>query len=46
MLEAKAKIFDYDKLKESVHTNKRDIDGQPEIAIWPLKPELLVSPKV
>jgi len=29
-----------------VSTNKCDIDGKPEIAIWPPKPEVLISSKV
>jgi len=31
---------------KKVSTNKCDIDGQPEIATWPSKPELLISPTV
>ena len=27
-------------------TNKRDIDGQREIAMWPYKPEVLIFPTV
>jgi len=31
---------------EKVSRNKWDIDGQPDIAIWPTKTEVLISPKV
>ena len=30
----------------AVSTNKCDIDGQPEIALWPSKPEVLISATV
>jgi len=31
---------------KKVSTNTCDIDGQPEIAMWPSKPEVLISPTV
>jgi len=39
------KLFDHSKLKE-LSTNKCDIDGQPEIGMWPSKREVLISPTV
>jgi len=42
---SKSKVFDHGKL-EKVSTNKCNIDGQPEVAIWLSKPEVLISPKV
>jgi len=45
VLLAATKVFDNGNSKK-VTTDKCDIDGQPEIAIWPSKPEVLISPKV
>ena len=42
ILAAKAK-FSTTTYSEKVATNKCDIDGQLEIAIWPSKPEVLIS---
>ena len=33
----------YSNKLSKVFTNKCDIDGQPEIAVWPSKPEVLIS---
>ena len=37
------KVVDHAKLIECA-TNKSNIDGQQEIAMWPSKPEVLISP--
>ena len=46
----KTKVFDhnigYSNKLSKVSTNKSDIDGQPEIAVWPSKPEVLISATV
>jgi len=45
ILAAKAELSATANLKK-VFKNKYDIDGQPEIAVWPSRPEVLLFPKV
>jgi len=43
---AKKMKFSNTPNSNNVSTNKFEIDGQPEIAMWPTKPEVLISPTV
>jgi len=46
ILAQKKTKFSTTRNSKKVSTNKCDIEGQPEIATWPSKPEVLISPTV